>query len=116
MLSTFLVEVDLKEEPVGVYETYSQCNRFIDKPDGDNRITLYTLSIYLVTPHEEKGESCIKFTRRQATLGMLGASVNLSSAGEKVLFLRSTGGLFLWTGRDCFDQTWHNDFEVQKLL
>lgn len=64
----------------------------------------------------EKGEGCIKFVRKGATLdlcpGMDGALIELKIAAKEGLYLPMSGSRDFLTGRDCPDQFARNNFTV----
>lgn len=45
-------------------------------------------------------------------MNIIGAIKALDSAGDELLYLRVTGGLYLLIVRSCLDQSWHDHFEV----
>lgn len=67
----------------------------------------------------EKVENIENFVRRldalKLWLGMLGATINLNRAGNENLYLLMTGSRYLLIGKDCIDQTRHNDLNSRKV-
>lgn len=90
--------------------------KLVYKTDRDCLIAWYISTDRLLTRYEEKGGSRHELAWRRAALdvwiGMIGATMNLDTAGDGKLHLRVTASEYHLTGRGCPDQTGHTNFEV----
>lgn len=91
---------------------------YIDKLYRDRGIGCYMSTNHLLTSYMERGESHVKFEKRQAFSDvwgrMISAMMAFDSAVDKKLHLPFSGRWNLLRKSDCPDQTRHHEFEVRE--